>query len=315
MIRPRLHLLCLVALLTSGCSLWPLQKEEVAHPSVKEYLSQAEQLRGKKRYSEAGNLLTQAALHYPEQAKIHRLMEAITSEREGYHQLLSDQLLVARISYMQQQRPLLEKLAVSEADDLYASSRLIQIAEEMEKQQPMLSACGKRYLKTETATAERCLQLALAIKEDENDRKHLIMLENEKKMAEQKQAQEREKQKIKKMIKRAQLNYSRGEYYKALVVIDSILTIAPKSSEALALKNKIKGELDSHTNNLLTAGDTLYRKGQIDSAIAAWNTALIMDPKNEQAKDKITRASKVITNLEQLRQQQQTADQPMKIQR
>ena len=65
--------------------------------------------------------------------------------------------------------------------------------------------------------------------------------------------------------------------------------------------SNVESRLKSYLENLLNAGDRLYREGEIEGAKATWRAALTPDPQDPRAREKIERAQRVLDNLENLR--------------
>lgn len=297
--------LLLAIVLMSGCSsILPTKKQKTPPLSIVKSLQQAEQLRQQKHYSGAEDLLTQAQKNHPKSLKPKRLLEQIQAERAQHRQLIEDKLLAARLILIQQQRPLLAQLANSEADDVMVKSHLQQLNKVWLENRPQLSRCGKRQLKNARATAEKCLQLALAIDEQKPDRKRLTQIEQSKAQSAKKARQKKRATKIQQLLKQAHHKQEKGKRYDALLLLEQLLDLEPESARAIDLKNKIQKELESHTRQLLTAGEALYQRGELEGAIAIWNTLLLLDPQHKQALQKAKRAQRVLGNLKQLRQLQ-----------
>lgn len=297
--------LLLLSLLLNGCSVWSSRTPTIQHPSESESIQQVEKLRKERRYNEAENLLRQRQQIYPGSTKLRELLEPLLNERRRERQLIEDQLLITRLTMQHQQLPLLSQLAKSESDDLIITSNLRQMEREWLRSRRQLSACGERRLKNAPDTAEKCLRLALAIEENESDRTRLTQIENNRADVERKAQQAKKTAQINQLLEQAHSRRKNGEHYSALILLKQILRLEPKSNRALKLKEKITRELSGYTQSILTAGETLYQKGQLKGAIAAWNTLLLLDPKHQQAREKIERTQRVLDNLQQMREEQQ----------
>jgi len=298
--------LLLVMALVGGCTLLPVQQQNRKPLSVAAAIQQAEQLRKQQRYSDAEQLLIQAKKNHPNKQKPKQLLAQILIERRKHRQLIEDRLLVAQITLIQQQRPLLAQLANSEADDLTIRSRLQQLNKVWRESRPLLSRCGERQLKEAQATAEKCLQLALAIEEQKADRKRLTQIERSRAKSSKKAQQKKRAAEIQRLLKQARQKREHNKRYDALILLEQLLALAPKSTRAINLKREIQEELEDHTQQLLSAGETLYQRGQIEGAITIWQALLLLNPQHKQALQKAERAQRVLDNLRQLRHQQKS---------
>jgi len=308
----KLSPLLIAITLLSSCGIQPVQKLPPPPLTTAQSIQQAEQLRNQQQYSEAENLLIQALKYSPRNHKLQLLLEQIQTERQHLRQLLKDQLLIAKLAQIQQQRPLLKQLAKSEADDLTFSAQLLQLDKTWQESLQQLSACGERQLKRSPDTAEKCLRLALAIKEQKTNRKRLTNIENSKAKFAKQRLQKQKDTQIQRLLNQASQKRELNELYNALTLLNQILELAPDSSNAINLKMDIQKELDTHTQGLLSAGEALYQRGQLKGAMTVWNTLLLLNPQHEKAPQKIKRAQQVLDNLEQLRKQQSSAAQIIK---
>ncbi|MCF6355550.1 MAG: hypothetical protein L3J26_10715 [Candidatus Polarisedimenticolaceae bacterium] len=300
----RLLPLSLAVVLLTGCSILPIQEQKKEPQSLTESLQQAKHLRREKRYSEAGQLLTQVKKNHPDNPEPAVLLEQILAEQQRHRQLIEDKLLATRLTLIQQQRPLLAQLANNQPDDVMLRSRLQQLDKTWQESRPLLSRCGKRQLKHAPATAEKCLRLALAIEEQKVDRKRLTQIERNRARSAKKAQQKKSAARIQQLLKQARHKQASGEHYSALMLLKQLLELAPESTRAIHLKREIQEKLENHTQHLLTAGETLYQRGELEGAIAIWKTLLLLNPQHKQALQKAERAQRVLNNLQQLRHQQ-----------
>jgi len=311
----------LCALLLSSCALLPIYKEASKPTNEIDIIQRAEKLRKEKFFSEAEHMLFQARINNPDSIKLQRLLRQVMIERHRYRQQVEDQLLIARVTFIQQQRPLVAQLATSESDDRLISARLNHMNSEWFESRQPLSNCGKRHLTSDPETAEKCLQLALAISEQKGDRHRLSQLKESqteakniarhRKVLAEKNAQQIERErKISQLLKEAHSKQQAGEHSDALNLIKQILELSPSHSSATLLEEQLKTELTELTDRLLTKGEALYQNGQFKEAFTTWKTLLTLDPKHKAAAEKLKRAQRVLDNLKELRKKQKpTPDQ------
>ncbi len=309
--------IALLTLLLSGCALFPIQKEPSPPPNTADIIQRAEKLRRERHYSEAEHMLFQARINNPNNMKLQRLLRQVMIERHRYRQQIEDQLLIARTTFTQQQRPLVAQLAASESDDRMISAHLNHMNSEwIESRQP-LSDCGKRRLKSDPVMAEKCIRLALSISETKGDRYRLSQIEKARKEAEyiaqhkervaKKNAQQIERDnKIAQLLERARNKQREGEHSDALNLIRQIGELSPNHPGAMLLEEQVRNELTELTDRLLMKGETFYQNGQFKAAITTWKTVLTLDPKHKLAEEKLQRAQRVLDNLKQLRKAQKT---------
>lgn len=306
-------LLC--TLLLSSCAWLPIHKGATVPTNEADIIQRAEKLRKGKFFSEAEHMLFQARINNPDSIKLQRALRQVMIERHRYRQQIEDQLLIARVTFIQQQRPLVAQLATSESDDRMISARLNHMNSEWFESRQQLSECGKRRLKSDPKTAEKCLRLALSISEKKGDRRRLSQLNEsqteakniarqQKVLAEKNARQRKRDKKITQLLEEAHNKQQAGEHSIALNLIKQILELSPGHTSATLLEEQLNNELTELTDKLLTKGEQLYQNDQFKEAIVTWKTVLTLNPKHKAAAEKINRAQRVLDNLKELRKEQ-----------
>ena len=79
---------------------------------------------------------------------------------------------------------------------------------------------------------------------------------------------------------------------------------ANKSSEVNALREDLDHAVNTRVAQLTSRGDSEYRADNVDKAIKTWSEALELDPEDQNLKERLERAVRVLARLEQLKQQQ-----------
>jgi predicted Zn-dependent protease len=301
-----LFTVCFSQLLLSGCSLLETRKTPPA-PVEEDSLVYSRQLVAKGRYSEAIELLNQASLKKNNNNNYFKELRTIRGQQKVLEEELNDQLLISNTSALKNQLPILEKLTKSSSNPQY-QQLLVQTQSQLQSMRRALSECGWRHYKRNNALAKDCLSIALSLKLDKSDQNlmdHLLKeqsqnkkaIENKKKSEEQK----RWSQRINKHLAEAGRLAESGQLRDAKRTLIAILKDAPNNTKAQKLLDDVNKQLERYIENLLSAGDRLYRDGEIESAKATWRAALSLDPQDQRAKEKIQRAQRVLNNLENLR--------------
>ncbi|MES9861872.1 MAG: hypothetical protein ABW138_13625 [Candidatus Thiodiazotropha sp. 4PDIVS1] len=300
-----LYTVCLCQILLSGCQL--LAPRETPAPVVEDSLNYSRQLVAKGRYSEAIQLLNEASLGKNKSQSYINELKNLRGQQKVIEEELNDQLLISNTSALKNQMPILEKLTKSSSNPQY-EQLLVQTKAQLQSMRRALSECGWRHYKRNNALAKDCLSIALSLELDESDQSlmdHLLKEQSQNKKAlEKKEKTDRQKRWSKRMNKRlaeaSRLSES-GQLRDAKRALKAILKDAPKNTKAKEMLNSVNTQLQRYIENLLSAGDRLYRDGEIESAKATWRAALALDPQDLRARDKIQRAQRVLNNLENLR--------------
>ncbi|ODB99640.1 hypothetical protein A3197_11995 [Candidatus Thiodiazotropha endoloripes] len=296
---------CICQLLLSGCQL--LQSRETPAPVKDDSLEYSRQLVAKGRYSEAIQLLNQASVGQHKNQTYFQELKNLRGQQKIVEEELNDQLLISNTSALKNQLPILVKLTKSSNNPQYLQL-LEQTQSQLQSMRLALSDCGWRHYKRNNALAKDCLSIALSLKLDESDQNlmdHLLTEQIKSKNALEKKEksarQKRWKDKLNKRLSEANRLLESGQLRDAKHALQKILKDVPKNSQAREMLAKVNRQLQRYIDNLLSAGDRLYRDGEIESAKATWRAALALDPQDQRAREKIQRAQRVLNNLENLR--------------
>ncbi len=320
----------LLPLLAGGCTLLPPQTDTPA-PVIKvgDPAQRAEQLRGQARvlrysgrYAEALSHLDQAIALQPDDPNL--AAERTQTERSWLlmQEALQDGMRVIQITERIELLPLLVRLVRADTANTERQVQLQTLRDDLLLSVSGLSECGRRQAKPAPDLARHCLQLALALREEPDDRALLTKLEGEvqprrprrKRPApvtppdprtptvtveasitpETAAVPERPG-----LIKAREL-MQMGNPFGAVHHLQRLQENGLDTDESRRLLAQAEDALADSTKILLDAGDMLYRQGKVKEALALWDAALSVDPYNPDARRKSERAARVLFNLEAL---------------
>ncbi len=300
-------LLMLLMLPLSGCQLLEIKKP-VPVDADPDRISTARQLQAKGHYGQAIQVLESAIVEDGKAERYTQTLREIRLQQTIVEQELQDQLLISRTSALKNQIPILEQLLRSDPERADYREQLEQTHEELQTLRRALSECGWRHFKKNNALAKDCLTLALSLQPNEQDERLMAyLLEEHQQNLEQTQTAERARREMawkhrnQQRMEEAQRLNETGQLTEARRVLKMLLKEDPRSDGAKQLLRDVAGRLKSYIENLLAAGDRLYREGEIEGAKATWRAALSLDPQDTRAREKIERAQRVLDNLENLR--------------
>ncbi len=300
-------LLMLLLLLLSGCQLLEIKKPVPVNADP-DRISTARHLEAKGQYGQAIQVLESAIAEDGKAESYTETLREIRLRQTLIEQELQDQLLISRTSALKNQIPILEQLLRSDSQRADYAKQLQQTHKELQTLRQALSECGWRHFKKNNALAKDCLTLALSLQPDEQDERLMTyLLEEHQQNLEQTQTAERAQREMawkhrnqQRMEEAQRLNES-GQLTEARRVLKLLLKEDPRNDSAKQLLRDVEGRLKNYIENLLAAGDRLYREGEIEGAKATWRAALSLDPQDPRAREKIERAQRVLDNLENLR--------------
>jgi len=90
----------------------------------------------------------------------------------------------------------------------------------------------------------------------------------------------------------------------AHATFNQIPSPAKESSEVAVLREDLDRAVTKRVTQLTSRGDSEYRADHVNTAIRTWSDALQLDPENQNLKERMERATRVLARLEQLKQQQ-----------
>jgi len=116
-----------------------------------------------------------------------------------------------------------------------------------------------------------------------------------------KQRQAKETRKLMETTRQALLT---EDLVMAQATFNQIPSPANKSSEVAVLREDLDRAVTTQVTQLTSRGDSEYRADHVNTAIRTWSEALQLDPENQELKERLKRATRVLARLEQLKQQQ-----------
>jgi hypothetical protein len=300
-------LLLALLFLLSGCQLLELKPATPASVNTN-HITIARQLEAKGRYGQAIDVLEEAIARDGKAEVYTQAMREIRLLQTRTQQELEDRLLISRTSALKNQVPILEQLLRSDPENKTYAKQLKQTRQQLRQLQQPLSECGWHHYKKNNALAKDCLTLALSLEPKEQDERLMAyMLEEQKQNLKKTQTVERTKRervwkhRNQKRLEEAQRLSEAGQLTEAKRVLKVILKEDPRNDNAKKMLRRVQNRLKTYIENLLAAGDRLYREGEIEGAKATWRAALSLDPQEQRAREKIDRAQRVLDNLENLR--------------
>ncbi len=291
----------------AGCQLIETKKTTPAAVEMNA-LDKSRQLAAKGRYGEAISLLNRAGVNRGLNPVYREELESIKNQQKILEEELNDRLLISNTSALKNQLPILTKLTQASPDKTHYMQLLEETQDTLHGMQTALSECAWRHFKRNNALAKDCLTLALSMKRDKADQnlmEHLLQEQVQYKELVEKQERTDRSQRLRKHIDKklaeARQLIASGQLKDARRELKLLLKESPKNETAKQLLDDVNGTLAKYIENLLLAGDRLYRDGEIESAKATWRAALTLDPLDRRAREKIQRAQRVLDSLENLR--------------
>jgi len=310
--------LLLATLGVSACATFyeppPPPRPKPPVPTAEALFQQAQQESRDGDLAAAVETLSLAAQHYPDDSRIREELDQTSALWQLLRHSVSDRLLILEAETLEEEIPLLLRLQEIDTKDATIGVRIRHAQRTLQQLAKPLADCGQRHADARPGLAERCLALSLIIQEDPQVRKLHRQVRASLRPKAPRDAQPVSQQprpvsasETERELKQVRGLMARGENFRALQLLDEMLLRDPSLLEAQELLFKVQAELDRYTDLLLDTGNSLYREGRIEAAMSSWRAVLDLDPDNQQARDNLSRAQRVLDNLERLRKAQNPA--------
>ena len=274
----------------------------------------------------AVQLLSSALQKVPHSNSLRELRNAIEPERVKQLQTNEQEQLIARARYILNQQKLYREQANLESPSLaqrWEHKRNIKEAQSLAGN--LLEHGQQAFDNNQIALAKTCLQLSQELNKTpevdsmlanihatEDAHKQVAMQETKlaKKKASIKKARSIKKEQLddrKKtaiLLAEAQQALDRDDLQVARATNMQIPSSAITDSEVVAFRDELDQAIDVRVKNLMANGDAQYRADNVLQAVRTWTEALSLAPDNRYLRDRVERANKVLSRLEELKRQQ-----------
>jgi tetratricopeptide (TPR) repeat protein len=251
----------------------------------------------------------------PQSVPLQQSRSRFLSKRSKHLAVINHQLIIARGRGLPAEIAALEKLAAVDPGDS-------ELQEEVERRRTMLTEarrglidCGRAALAAgQTERALECLTIAQSIGRSREidgllaaSRKTKTAEKQQVKAAAQKRVERDQARKIDELRGAYTRSLQNGDLNTARKHLDALLKLQPTAAlrqESTRLDQRIQRRVERS----LEDGRSLYTQGDFQGARAIWVSALRLDPGNQELKDNIARAERVLKKLKTLSDDQQTTN-------
>jgi len=279
----------------------------------------AGELESEDKLLEAVQLLSNALQKAPNSEVLREYRNRL--EKERIEKLRTNEIrqLMARAEYLLHQKIFYEQQQNLQSPNMIQNWEHTRNDRESETLARQLRDQGEdAFQRADLQIALECLQLSKRLDNTPETRELLDNLaatkESQQKVA-RKQASIK-KAKKQKRLKKHQAKETREllETTRQALLVDDLVEAhetfnqipspANESSEVSALREDLDRAVTTRVAQLTSRGDSEYRADNVDTAMKTWSEALELDPENQNLKERLERAGRVLARLEQLKQQQ-----------
>jgi hypothetical protein len=263
--------------------------------------------------------LSVALQRVPHNEELRELRHTLERERLQQLKLNERERLITRANYMLDQQALYQQQTNLEPPSLGQRWEISRYDREAVTLSGQLLEHGEyALLQNDLAGAETCLQLSLRLNHSTAAQETLSQLQTlrashqqvelEKatiKQAKKKQKIQRsQKQQTEVLLAEARQALEQNNLQVARAAFVQIPATSSNNLEVIATGNSLREAIDVQVTELVARGDSLYRADNVNEALQNWLEARSLDPGNHALQERIDRANKVLTRLEELKRQQ-----------
>jgi hypothetical protein len=300
----------------------PQIQEEIIHLEnnyVAATVSDAKALESENDLLNAVQLLSGALQKVPHSTQLRDLRNTLEKERTRQLRNNDRKQLITRAHYLIDQQQLYHQQVNLESPSIGQRWNHSRNKKEVIAIAKRLYEHGHFAVRQENIDiALECLQLSQELHESSETRKLLTGLESMKnsqiEVAEQEAGQKKAKKKKKQAKKQRQVTavllaetrqaLDEDDVQVARATFSKIPSSTSKNSTVTAIQDDLEQAVDKHVTKLITRGDAQYRADNVNGAIKLWTEARQLDPENQELKERLDRARKVLARLEELKSQQ-----------
>lgn len=261
--------------------------------------------------------IDEALLRHPDSTALQQTRTELKAEQERRLAELDTDLMLARGNWLLEEKGVLERRRTLAGASWTDGWKLTDIDDELARMQPALILQGERALKAGKLTlAESCFSLAQRIQSDPAARKGLNAIYRTRKKQQSASREREHKAQIRQLrhqfetfLEEAREALARDDLLTARDALAAANAIDSGDPALAQLRANYQPRQEARVEQLITEGNSLYRRGLFHQARDLWREVVTLDPGNTLAQARLDRAERVIEKLERLRSQQLPARQ------
>jgi hypothetical protein len=267
----------------------------------------------------AVQLLSAALQKLPHSTLLRELRNTIEQARVEQLKTNEREQLVSRANFMIEQQKLYRHKINLESPSLAQRWEQSRNEKESRELSVKLLEHGQHAMQTgRLEIAENCLQLSSTlnpspeadallseIRTMEKSREKVAQKQATlKKVQKQQKVKQKQENKTKVLVEETQQALAREDLQVARAAFVQIPSSELQHKEVAAIQDNLNKAVNAHVKRLILAGDAQYRSDNVLGAIRTWTEGLSLDPDNQELRERVERANRVLARLEELRRQQ-----------
>ena len=267
----------------------------------------------------AVQLLSGALQKVPHSTLLRELRSSLEQQRVEQLKTNERDQLISRANFMLEQEKLYQDKINLESPSLVQRWENKRNAKEAVEVSIKLLEHGEYAMQNDNLdVAEDCLQLSTAlnqtvqadallseIKTIKTSRKQVASKQATiKKVKKQQKVKQQQNNETRILVEETQLALANNDLQVARATFLQIPPSARQHKDVIAIENNLNEAVNAHINKLIIAGDARYRSDNVLGAVRLWTEGLSLDPGNQELRERVERANRVLARLEELKRQQ-----------
>lgn len=267
----------------------------------------------------AVQLLSGALQKIPHSTLLREMRNTIEQERVEQLKTNEREQLVSRATFMLEQQKLYQDKINLESPSFGQRWEHNRNEKEAGELSVKLLEHGQHAMQTgQLDIAENCLQLSTAlvpspqadtllseIKAIKESRQQVVQKQATiKKEQKQQKVKLKQENKTKVLVEETQQALARDDLQVARATFVQIPPSELQHKDIAAIQDNLNKAVNAHVKELIVAGDAQYRSDNVLGAVRTWTEGLSLDPENQELRERVERANRVLARLEQLKRQQ-----------
>lgn len=267
----------------------------------------------------AVQLLSGALQKVPHSTLLRELRHTIEQERLAQLKTNEREQLVSRATFMLEQQKLYQDKINLESPSLGQRWENKRNAKEAGELSVKLLEHGEHAIQSNNLEiAEDCLQLSAALQPSpqteallseigtiKTSRKQVASKQASiKKVKKQQKVKQQQKNETRILLQETQQALANDDLQVAHETFGQIPPSARQHKDILAIQDDLDKAVNARVEKLILDGDAQYRSDNVLGAVRLWTEGLTLEPENQELRERVERANRVLVRLEELKRQQ-----------
>lgn len=258
--------------------------------------------KSKQQWPEAIDIVDNAIMKLPASQKLIDTRQQLIKDRDNYISNKQLKLAISQANSLPQALKLLEDINTAKPDQKSIEQAiLVTRGQSNSAHKILLSQASIEFDKNNWRTAKQYLSLSIQLKPDQESSALLAKTNRQIKLEDSRTKKNRQQIYVNNrdgQLEKLQLALSEKNYLQAKDLARQLQLSKKSDKKITAALARYQQTIDNEVDHLTSKGQQLYTKGLIDHAITHWQQALLLEPGNNDIKERLRRAETFKANIE-----------------